>query len=393
MFPSMEKKKLPSGILFIQLLVLMSYSSIAVLTLIPLYFEYLGGEPRQIGFFVSLFAFAALLARPFGGWLLSRENPRKVAVGGLVLTLVATVAYLFINRLDWILGLVRVLHGMGFSLFILAALLIVVLKSEEHERAYAIGVVSTGFMLPLLVVPFLGEKLIEEFGFPTFFLAATLLAIVPVVMVLVSKIDLPQGPEEPKRQGLSYFRLLKQGRLLLIILLTFIFEVGLSAVLSFVPLLALQGSSLRSGYFYTFLGLTAVFLRLYVGKKLTFWGSPKLILPAFLFICLGSLLTSLSHGNVLLSISGFFWGLGVGILYPHLSALCVEGSASKERGKALSLFASSVDLGFALGPLTFGWLVQFVGLRKSFILVGVFMILTSLPLEFALKRRIKCVES
>ena len=177
----MKKKKLAPGILSIQLLVLLSYSSIAMLILLSLYFKHLGGSPRQIGFLLGIFSLSSFLSRPFVGWLLSRYNPRKVAVAGLILLLIMTIMYLFIQELNWFVVLIRVFHGLGFSVFILAAILIAVLITRQEERAYAIGVVSTGFMLPLLFVPFMGEGIIERFGFNFFFLCAVFLAAIPLL--------------------------------------------------------------------------------------------------------------------------------------------------------------------------------------------------------------------
>jgi len=376
----MEKKRLPSGILSILFLVLVSYSALAVLNLLPLYFEYLGGQPGEIGFYVGLFSLAAFLSRPLGGWLLSQQKPKKIMAVGLILMLGSTVSYLFINRLGWILGLIRLLHGAGFSLFILAALLIVVLKTQEKERAYAIGIVSVGFMLPLLIVPALGEEVIERFGYFFFFLLAIAIAVIPLFYALAAKVHLPRTSAREEGRGSSFFHLLRQKRIILIVVSTFLFELGLSASLSFVPLLAHSGSSMRAGFFYTFLGLTAVLLRIYGGKKLKFWGSTQLLFPGFIFLSLGCLLTSLSYNDWMLSFSGVVWGIGAGILYPHLTALSVEGVHSKDKAKVLSLFASSVDLGFALGPLSFGWLSQLLGLRNAFFLFAVFIVVFSLPL-------------
>lgn len=382
----MERKRLPPGILSIQFIVLMSYSSIAVLTLLPLYLKFLGGEPREIGFYVSLFSFAALFSRPFGGWLLSRGHPKKILVAGLLLLLGATIAYLFVKKLDWGLGLIRLIHGAGFSFFILSALLIAILKSRENETAYAIGVVSTGFMLPLLVIPFLGERVIEKFGYFFFFITAIVLAAIPIVYVLLTKITIPRFSEHDERKGLSYFHLLGEKKIALILALTFIFELGLSSSLNFVPLLAHMDTPMRAGFFYTFLGMSAVFLRLYGGRKFKFWGSSKMLFPAFFFLFCGGFLTSLSSNNVVLSFSGVVWGLGTGILYPHLSALSVERVRPEDKGKVLSLFASAVDLGFALGPLSFGLLSQFYGLRKSFALFAIFIFVACSALVIALER-------
>jgi MFS family permease len=192
----MRKKKLAPGILSIQLLVLMSYSSLAMLILLSLYFKNLGGSPQQIGFLLGVFSLSAFLSRPFVGWLLSRYNPRKVVVAGLILNLIMTTMYLFIQELNWFVVFIRIFHGIGFSVFILAALLIAVLITREDERAYAIGVVSTGFMLPLLVVPSMGEGIIERFGFFSFFLCVIFLAAIPLLYGFFWKVKLPRFPED-----------------------------------------------------------------------------------------------------------------------------------------------------------------------------------------------------
>jgi len=373
----MRNKKIAPGILSIQLLVLMSYSSLAMLILLSLYFKNLGGSPQQIGFLLGIFSLSAFLSRPFVGWLLSRYNPRKVVVAGLILNLIMTTMYLFIQELNWFVVFIRIFHGIGFSVFILAALLIAVLITREDERAYAIGVVSTGFMLPLLVVPSMGEGIIERFGFFSFFLCAIFLAAIPLLYGFFWKVKLPRFPEDSGVKSVSFLRLLRRRKICLIFFLTFVFEIGLSSSLSFVPLLAHEESPMRAGYFYTFLSLTAVFMRLYGGKRFILWGSPKLLLPAFYFISAGGILIYFASNNFLLGLSGVIWGIGVGILYPHLTTLVVEGVAFREQGKVLSLFASSVDLGFAFGPLSFGWVSQYFGLKEAFIIFAFFIFLSS----------------
>jgi len=374
----MRKKKLAPGILKIQLLILISYSSITVLTLLSLFFEHLGGSPRQIGFLMGLFAFAAFLSRPFVGWLLSKFNPRGVMIAGLALMLAVTSLYPFIQELNWFVVFIRIFHGLGFSVFVLAALLMVINLVSEEERVYAIGIVSTGFMIPLLVFPFLGEEIIRRFGFFAFFLSAIFLSVIPFVYAFFIKLDIPGFAEDSEAKSVGFLALLKKKKIDLILFLSIVFEIGLSSCLAFVPLLAIGESPVRAGYYYTFLALSAVFVRVIGGSQLRFWGSPKLLLPAFCLMSGGGVLISLSSSNFLLGISGVIYGLGIGVLYPHLSALIVKGVTSRERGKILSLFASSVDLGFALGPLLFGWIYQSIGIRPTFALFSAFIFLSSI---------------
>lgn len=370
-------KKLPKEIYTIQMLVLLSYSSLAVLTLLPLFFEHLNGSPRQIGFLIGIFSFAAFLSRPFGGWLLSRVKPKRVMLAGLIIVLIALSLHLLVKQLGWFIIILRIFHGIGFSLLIIAALLIAVLVVREDLRTYAIGVVSTGFLLPLLVVPAFGEEVVKRYGFFFFFLAAIFFATIPLIFAFFLKFRVSQEMMGDRLASTGFFRLLRQKRILFIFLLTFIFEIGLSASFSFVPLLAYEGIPMRAGYFYTSLGLTAVLMRLFGGRWLKFWGSPRLLLPALYLLSAGAVLVYVSKNGGMLAFSGFIWGMGTGVLYPHLSAQSVEGVGAKSKAKALSLFASSVDLGFALGPIIFGWLSQALGVREAFLPLALIIFVSS----------------
>jgi MFS family permease len=380
---AMEERSLPRVVLAMHFLVLMAFSSMAVLNLLPLFLESLGGSPSQIGLIIGVFSIAAFLARPLAGWMLSRVQPKKVCVASLGLMFFVTFLYIFVGKIDWVIFAIRILHGLGFSVFVLAAILITILSVPEKTRTYAIGVVSTGFLLPLLVAPFIAEVIIQRYGFFYFFLVAALLVAIPLGAVFFIKSPMPHLIQEHDSPGKGFFLLLAQKRTLIIFLLTFIFEVGLSSSLSFVPLLAHEGSSLRAGYFYTCLGLTAVLLRIFGGKRFTFWGNPRLLFPAFCCLAGGAVLLYFSQDNIFLALSGMIWGIGTGVLYPHLSALAVKGTSTQEKGMVLSMFAASVDLGFAFGPFIFGWISHVLGIRVSFIPLAIIIFLSSSFLIFA----------
>jgi MFS family permease len=374
----MEEGTLPRIVLAMHFLVLMTFSSLATFNLIPLFLESLGGSPGQIGLIVGVFSIAAFLSRPLAGWLLGRVQPKKVCVIGLGLMLIASVLYVFVKKIDWAIYFIRTLHGLGFSIFVLAAMLITILAVPEKTRTYAIGVVSTGFLLPLLVAPYIAEVIIQRYGFFFYFLVAGILVAIPLVAVLFFKSPMPRVVREPNTHGRGFFRLLARKRTLIIFSLAFIFEVGLGSSLTFVPLLAHQGTAMRAGYYYTCLGLTAVLLRVFGGKHITFWGDPRLLFPAFCFLTGGAVLLFFSRDNLHLALSGLVWGIGTGVLYPHLSALAVEGTPTNEKGMVLSMFTASVDLGFAFGPIIFGWMSHIFGIRVSFFPLAAIVFIPSL---------------
>ena len=379
----MEERTLPRIVLAVHFLVLMVFSSLAVYSLLPLFLEGLGGSPRQIGLIVGVFSIAAFLSRPLTGWILRRYQPKKVCVAGLGVMLLSSVLYVFVDKIDWAIFVIRILHGFGFSVFVLAALFITIIAVPAKTRTYAIGVVSTGFLLPLLVVPYIAEVIIQRYGFFEFFLLATILVAIPFAAVFFFKSPMPRLAPEADSQQKGFFRLLTKKRIFIISSLAFVFEVGLSSSLSFVPLLAHEGDAMRAGYFYTFLGLTAVWLRIFGGKRIAFWGDPRLLFPAFCCLAGGAVLLYFSQGNWLLALSGLVWGIGTGVLYPHLSALAVDGIPTNEKGMVLSLFAAFVDMGFAFGPILFGWMSHTLGIRTAYVPLALILFFSALFLIIA----------
>ena len=367
MSPPLTDRKLDASVRCVFFLVLMSSASLAVLNLLPLYFEKLGGSPRRIGILVGLFSLASFLSRPFVGLLLGRVEPRKVMILGLLLMLAVTACYPFIRHLDAWMVAVRALHGVGFSLFILAALFIVVLNVPDGLKTYALGVISAGFMLPLLIFPFIGEEIILRLGFNGFFVLAAVLVLIPFAYGSLRKISCSVPGEDMDSPRVGFLSLLFRRRVFILVLLTLVFETALSAVYGFVPLLAHNGTGMKSGLYYMFLGMMAVFLRLVIGRRFRIWGDARLIPPAFLFLAAGTVLLTVAFSNVVLASAGLIFGLGAGILYPHLSAQLVSGLPKREKSLVLSIFAAAVDLGFAVGPFTLGMISDSIGVRSAFL--------------------------
>ena len=358
----------------------MCFASLAVLNLLPIFLEDLGGSPRQIGFLMGLFSLASLISRPVVGWVLARYSPRGVMIAGLGLQLAVTIGYLFVGKLGWLITFIRAAHGVAVSFFIVAALTIVVRIVSESQRAYALGVVSAGFMIPLLVVPYIAEEIIYRSGFTAYFLFAVFLVTVPFLFFLFKRFGITSPVKKSRGAAVGYLRLMFRRRILVISLMTVLFELGLSAMISFVPLLTVESPVLTAGLFFTCLGGTAVFMRLFVGRRLRIWGNARLIFPAFLFLAGGTLLIHLAYRDWMLMLSGIILGVGTGILYPHLSSAVVHGLEPREQGKALSIFAGAVDLGFFAGPVVFGVLSQGVGVRDAFLPFAGILLLLSLGL-------------
>jgi MFS family permease len=257
-----------------------------------------------------------------------------------------------------------------------------VFLSKEEVRAYALGIISIAFMLPQLVMPMLGENIIEYYGYLPYFSVIILLMF--SAFLLSFRVKFERSEKIITGEGAKFIEIIRRKRTLYFLPLSFLIGFGVSSSFTFVPLLKGSELSLKAGFFFTFSALTAVFIRAFLGRRLRWWGTPVIITPCFVIFSIGIFLLYFAKNNYFLSIAGLTFGAGLGFLYPNLMALNVEKVKVRERGKVLGLFASSVDLGFALGPLFFGLLTDWIGIRNTFLIYSIIILVFSLSNNYLL---------
>jgi MFS family permease len=124
--------------------------------------------------------------------------------------------------------------------------------------------------------------------------------------------------------------------------------------------------------------ISSVLVRLRVGSASDRHGPHRIIPSALLVQASGvGLFALLARGESwILIATGLIAGAGHGILYPALSALCVERLGPAARGTALALVTSWIDLGSFAGSTLSGVLAQNLGYPLMFCAVAL-VVMTS----------------
>ncbi len=359
-------------IYLIETVLLLVYCSASMLLLLPIYFKNIGISEISIGFLASSFYISSLLSRTFIGSILDRGAPKKVLFLGIIFFSLSVILYSFIKRATIFLYTIRIFHGLSLSAILLSVLLLSVIFSKEENRAGVLGLISVSFLLPNIFMPFLGEKIIERFGFTYFFVSAFAISCITIFLLF----GIPEVKNTGK-DGKGSF--LKKRGFLTILLLTSLLGFGVSTVNTFTPLWAKEMKT-TVGVFFTTAAIFAVFIRLFLPGKIKIWGKMKLLFPSFIVFSMGIFLISLVSSNPLLSIAGAAYGIGMGFIYPNLLYMAVELAKNDSKGKALGIFTASTDLGFSIGPTLSGIAVKHLGYSSMFKLLSLFVLFSFLLL-------------
>jgi MFS family permease len=321
----------------------------------------LGGGNVAVGLVVGAFSLTAFFFRPLAGLEADRRGRRALMVAGASLFALSVAGYPLVGS-PAALATMRLLTGIGEALFFVAAVAANVDLAPEERRGEAISFASLSLYLGLGLGPFIGEAVIDRWGFGA--VCAVAVALAGAAAAIATRLPAMR----PVGQPIARHRLVHRAGLLPgLVLLTTIW--GMAGFLTFVPLYALDlgmgGASLVLGLF----SGIVVAIRSVGARIPDRLGAARATRVALALSAMGLATvgiwrtpTGLIAGTVLL-------GVGVALFTPALFALAVHGVPAGERGAVMGTTSAFLDLGFGLGPATLGFVAATVGRGGTF-LVG-----------------------
>jgi MFS family permease len=343
------------------------FGSLNGFVLLPLYIHQLGGTEAAIGVVQGVYSGAGIVCQPLVGAWIDRFGRRFFMIFGATVLTVACAAFIITSSTP-LFGVLRALHGVGFSAFFVANYLLVVELVPVERRGWALGIYGLSGLLSTSLAPLAGEFLVRRFGFRIFFAWTTLLAVAALIMVLRSRDahgPTMTGPPDLRalREGLEELRHLHMG-------LMFFFGLGTGTIFTFLPTFAERLGVTGLGLFYTAYAGGAMLVRVAAGGLIDTLGRRAVIIPSMFvqaaatcILALVAIVVGPSGMPVLpfLFLAGFMAGAAHGFLYPALSALLMDVTPERRRGSAVGTFSSVFLIGNALGSMAFGYVAHGLG--------------------------------
>lgn len=331
----------------------------------------LGVPKSDAAWLISMFTIPGLLFTPVTGMLSDRYGRRRILIPCLFLFGIAGGACFFAPDFRTLLFF-RFLQGAGSAPLnsLNVTLIGDFFKGEERSAAMGynasiIGVGTAGY-------PALGG-LLAMIGWNYPFLLA--LAAIPIgIWALLS---LKEGRETSQRNGARKDRsssplltsLLKGGTpvLLLTSMMTFVILYG--GFLTFLPFYlagTYAATPLTIGLVSASMSLTSAVVSSRSGRLFQRAGGRILLTTAFVFYASALVFILKVPAYTGMFIPAMLFGVGQGINIPTLLTMLTNNSPEEDRAMFLSINSMSLRLGQTLGPLIFGIIFAYLGIRAVF---------------------------
>ncbi len=349
-------------ICLINLFIFLSFHSF--LPTFPFFVIHLGGDAMTIGIATALFSIAAIVSRPFAGWLIDTKGRKLILILGLIGIALVPMGYIVSSGIA-LAVILRGLHG-GFHAFCSNSAATWATDVIPKERiGEGLGMYGLSTAISTAVAPALGLIIMHAVGFDSLFIVTSIIAIIAIILALSIKIS----PYRPKAKTLKLKELF-EPMALPASLTHFFFMMTFGVVEVYVAIYAHTYNLPSGGIFFIFLAIATLLTRIFLGKTVDSKGEAPLIYTGNLAAILGIIVLVFLHNIQSFILSAIMIGYSFGAIQPSLQSMAMHKVEPERRGAASSTFFVSFDLGIALGGFLSGILIELLGYNIMFLLIS-----------------------
>lgn len=348
--------------------------------LVPIFPIYLIDEHTTskslIGILLASYTIAALLIRPFAGFLLDMVYRKPLYLIAFFLFIVTFVGYPLANTIGIFLFF-RILHGFTFGFVTTAGNSLVVDITPAERRGEGLGFFGVANTIAMAVGPMTGLYLHDHYNYDVIFYTAISVGLLGFIFALMIKAE---NKASKTKEYITWDRFfLFKG-----------FKAGFSLLLMGIPYgmivtyIALFGREIGimsgTGLFFTIMAVGLTLSR-FVGGRMVDRG--KLVKVITIGTAIGmisflmlSILKYIEVKAILLLVFYFvslIMGIGYGLIFPAYNTLFVNLAPNNRRATASSTYIASWDIGIGFGLVAGGWLADTSGGLSVAYLAGGFI--------------------
>lgn len=327
--------------------------------------------------------FSAFFATPFWGSLGDRYG-RKIMVVRAIFGLSISQVLIGLSQNVYQLVLFRILQG-TISGFIASALALVSTNTPREKIGYALGFLQSATAAGMVLGPSVGGILADTIGYREIFFITAVLCAVGGVTVLLQVREIHTGtPDGRKYSVLQNYRFVLGNRTLRLVGMSLV--IAQTAVLMIEPVFALfvESFGAQTPYIATVTGLVFSIAGIFMVISAPWWGrrndtygyrkNLSFALAGVSAAYAGHILVgTLEQLGILRAFLGFVRG---GVL-PTLYSVASLHAPGDRRGGVMAIASSLTLLGNTAGPLLGGFVAGTLGIRASFVVASITLLLLS----------------
>lgn len=356
-----------------------SFGAHIVAVNLPAYAAQVGIGVAMIGLLISAYDAAEVVAKPLFGAIADRRGMKQTMLIGIVIFVLASVAYLWIS--PKLLLLIRFLQGIGAAALSAVSLALVGEYTAERSRGRAYGIYNAIKGAGYVLSPLVGGAIILSSNFSMVFVASAAIGGVAFLLSLLlpkPDVETRQAFKDDDDIGLKgILAAFRQPSLWPWYIVTIVNMFFVGILFGFLPVrvYALGYSSLINGILLTAVSASYLLVQPLAGT-LADRVKPTITIRIGLLVAGTCVILTPFVTGWLLFVIAVLAGLGVGTVWTNTDALVSQQAQAGHLGATMGVAGTFKEIGDMLGPLLIGLVSQAFGLTIGFVSCGVLGLLS-----------------
>ena len=318
----------------------------------------LAADAATIGAVSAITLLASVVAMPFIGVQVDRRGRKGFGVLGASTFGLACSGFIWIDSVDALLWMVRIVQGGAFTLFYVSISTLATDITPPARRGQAIGLFGAVMISTNAIGPALSEWAAAAFSWRVVFAGTVIAAFSSAALTLCITEKPHHVGEHPTTNMLE---VLRRPGLLPVLVVAALAGWTMGAVYTFYQPWALTRGFEQVSSFLIAFALFAMFVRIGLGSLADRLGRLR-VATVSLFLYVGAPLSLIYLDRFGLFFAGAILGLAHGLFFPALNAVALDRTLDNERGKGMAAYHGAFTSGCAAGSYGLG----FVALKAGY---------------------------
>ena len=336
---------------------------------LPGYAKIVGTGFLGIGILIAAYDLAEVVAKPVFGRIADRKGMKVTMIAGLLLFSFSSLLYLFLDPVFLIA--VRLLQGMGAAAFSVASMSLVA-EYFKDDLEVPMGIYNAIKGLGYVISPAIGGAIVFYSDFAYLLVACFAVGLIVTVLAFLVPRDRGLKWDEDDDDDLkNILASFKDSRFLPWYLITTVNMMFMGILFGFLPVyLNVTGfDAVRAGLAVAAVALAFLMIQPLTGMLSNKFGFSTVIYAGLVAEAVFLIAIPFTSGWLTVA-AATLDAAGIGIVWT-LSAVAVARAANDgEMGVAMGNLGSYKEIGDMAGPLTIGFISQFVSLAAGFVVCG-----------------------
>lgn len=316
----------------------------------------LDASAAAIGWAGGAFGVASVVTSVAVGSCIDRVSRRRMFAWSALLMAATSLAFVGVSDAGPLLLALRVVQGIAFTMQMASYSTLIAEMAPAARLGEAVGLAGSSMLAMNAVAPAIDEPLARAVGWDAAFALAAVAAMAAAVLVM----DADGRRREIPVTGGSLREVLAKRTTRTYASVTFLTSIAFAAMFTFLQPLALAEGYRDVGAFFVAYAIGAVGVRLLCGWLPDRYGRRRVAIAALVpYAAVVAYVAAC--GVTSLVFIGAVFGLAHGVFFPALNSLALERSTPEERGRVMTVFAGTFNLGAWGGAAALGAIAETAG--------------------------------